>query len=404
MTRLSKEFREMSNVKIWNQLWQPVHSSLDAIMDETNANYYSKHFFGQHHLKALVPFQLTDGQSLEDLHQSLSDNLHFKTLTHCPPISKSQLSRANAKRPLEAFEQVFLNLAQQLPRSSKLPKSLQELIDHTRIFDGTFLPLHPTHCPWAIYRNQFRQPDAGLRMTLRLNLKTYAPDQIFIHPYRDNSANYFSNCINFDQKGYLYLFDREFNHHQTFQRLCDSENFFITRMKERACYEILQTRSTPKRTRCDLKILKDQTICLGKKVEHRIPAILRRIEAQDAEGNVIVFLTNLLTFAASTLAQLYRFRWKIETFFKWIKQHLKIKRFIAYSMRGILLQIYSALILYLLLVLFRINHQISLSLFNVLRKLKNRMNTISPIVVLKFKLLEPSLALVKQSLMPLPYF
>ena len=404
MARLSKEFREMSSPKIWKQLWQPVESSLETLMDQTRANYYSKHFFGQHHLKALVFFHLTDGQSLEDLHQSLSDDLHFKALTRCPSISKSQLSRANAKRPLEAFEQVFLKLVEQLPASTKLPKPLQALMSHTRIFDGTFFTLNPAHSPWAIYRHQFQKPDAGLRMTLRLDLRTQAPDQVFIHPYRDNSANYFSNCLDFDSKGYLYLFDREFTDHKIFQRICDSENFFLTRMKEKARYEILQTHSTPHRPRYGLKILKDQSIRLGGKSKYRIASCLRRIEAEDLAGNVLVFLTNLFTYAASTLAELYRFRWQIETFFKWIKQHLKIKRFIAYSMRGIMLQIYSALILYLLLVLFRINQRISLSLFNLLRKFKNRMNTISPIFVLNLKLLEPSRTLIKQALLPLPSF
>lgn len=404
MTRLSKEFREMSNPRIWKQLWQPVDSSLDAIMDETGANYYSKHFFGQHHLKSLVLFQLTDGQSLEDLQQSISENLHFKTLTHCPPVSKSQLSRANASRPLEAFQQVFLNLVQQLPGSLKLPASLRQLIDHTRIFDGTFLPLNPSHSPWAIYRHQFNEPDAGLRMTLRLDLKTYAPDQVFIHPYRDNSANYFAPCINFHQNGYLYLFDREFNDHPTFQRICESKNFFITRMKENACYEILQTRPTPQRPRHGLKILKDQNIYLGKKPKYRVDTVLRRIEAQDVDGNTLIFLTNFFSYAASSLAQLYRLRWQIETFFKWIKQHLKIKRFIAYSMRGVLLQIYAALILYLLLVLFQQSQCIQLSLFNLLRKLKNRMNAISLIMVLKLKSRDPTPTLIKQALTPLPCF
>lgn len=401
MTRLSKDFREMSNPKILNQLWQPAASSLDATMEETGANHYSKHFFGQHHLKALVFFQLTDGQSLEDLHQGLNQDLRFQTFTHCPPISKSQLSRANAKRPVQAFQRTALNLIRQLPSRAPLSSSLQTLLKHTRIFDGTSFTLNPQASPWAIYRHQTQEPDAAWRMTLRIRLDTLAPDRIFTHSAKDNSANYFESCIDFKAKGFLYLFDREYNRHETFERLAHSKNFFITRMKEDTCYQVLNTRPVSNRFRHDLKIIKDQSIRLGKKPHHQVPSPLRRIEAVDREGHALVFLTNLFHLAASTIAQVYRQRWQIELFFKWIKQHLKIKRFLSHSLNGILLQIYAALILYLLLVLFKISHKIKMSLFNMFRKLKRQLCIITPLIVFqyhKLKLFDLNQSLPLQSL------
>ena len=260
MTRLSKDYREMSSPKILKQLWQPAEASLDATMKETRANHYSKHFFGQHHLKALVLFQLTDGQSLEDLHQGINQDLRFQTFTRCPHISKSQLSRANAKRPVEAFRQTVLQLINQLPPQTSLSDSLQTLLAHTRIFDGTSFTLNPHASPWAIYRHQTREPDAAWRMTLRIRLDTLAPDQIFTHSSSDSSANYFAGCIDFNSKGFLYLFDREYNKHQLFQRIAESENYFVTRMQEPTCYQILKEFPVSSRLRWSLKIIKDQSV------------------------------------------------------------------------------------------------------------------------------------------------
>lgn len=407
MTRLSKDFREMLDPRSLKQLWEPAESSLKTIMDETNANHYCKHFFGQHHLKALVLFQLTDGQSLEDLHQSINQDLRFQLFTRCPPISKSQLSRSNAKRPVEAFRQITLSLIDQQPSLAPLSDSLKTLLENTRIFDGTSFTLDPQASPWAIYRHQSKKPDAAWRMTLRLRLNTLAPDKILTHSSRDNSANYFEECIDFNDKGFLYLFDREYNKHQTLARITNSKNFFITRMKEAAYYQISKEHSVSAQFRHGLKILKDQSIQLGKKPNHQISSPLRRIEAVDKEGKKLVFLTNLFHLAASTLAQLYRQRWKIELFFKWIKQHLKIKHFLSHSMNGILIQIYAALILYLLLVLFKSSRKIKLSLFDLYRKLRRQSCVFSPIIILKEQRLKQRNhppTLIPQPLRGLPCF
>lgn len=381
MRYLRKDFRMIADPRIWKELWRPLNDSLEDIMNQTQANRYSKHFFGQHHLKALVLFQMTEGQSLEDLHQLLTEDLRFKVFTHSPYVSKSQLSRANAKRPIQAFQRMFLSLVDQLPAKVKIPRSLKELSQRIRVFDGTCLALNPNYCPWAVYRHQFREPDAGIRMTLRLHLGSPAPDRVFVHPFQDYSACYFKSSLDLDQRGFLYLFDREFNNHQTFEQISLSKNFFLTRMKETNTYQVLETRSNSTRFRHGLKILKDQTIRLGKK--HNLTTLFRRIEAVDQDQNSIVFLTNLFAFSATTVAQLYRRRWEIESFFKWIKQHLKIKRFIAYSLNGILLQIYAALILFLLLVLFRYANRLKISLFDLFRKFRSRMCVITPVFVIR---------------------
>lgn len=381
MKNLREDFRMIADPRSLKEFWQPLNGPLDDIMNQTQANRYSKHFFGQHHLKALVLFQMTEGQSLEDLHQLLTEDLRFKVFTHSPYVSKSQLSRANAKRPVQAFQRMFLSLVDRLPSKVKIPRSLKELAQRIRVFDGTCLALNPNYCPWAIYRHQFNEPNAGIRMTLRLHLGAPAPDRVFVHPFQDYSACYFTASLNLDQKGFLYLFDREFNAYRTFEQISISKNFFITRMKETNTYQVLETRDNPTRFRHGLRILKDQTIRLGKK--HSFATLFRRIEAIDQDQNSIVFLTNLFDFSATTVAQLYRRRWEIESFFKWIKQHLKIKRFIAYSLNGILLQIYAALILYLLLALFRHTQRLKLSLFDLLRKLRSRMSIITPIFVIR---------------------
>lgn len=396
MTRLSKDFRLVSSPQKWNDLWNPLNASLDTSMKQTDANRYSKHFYGQNHLKTLVLFHMTDGKSLEDLHHMLEHDLRFKLYAQCPSVSKSQLSRCNAKRPVEAFHRVFGSLVDQLPARASVPRSLTALMHRTKVFDGTFIALNRNYYPWAIYRTQYREPSSGVRMTLRLDLHSHAPDRVFIHPYRDNSANYFRACVDFTKKGLLYVFDREYTHYGTFEDIHTSGNFFITPLKCSAHCEVLEERAVPQCPRHGFSIMKDQIILIGRKYKERISSKLRRIEAVDQEGNLRITVTNIFDRAASTIIRLYQMRWHIEVFFKWIKQHLKIKRFISYSVNGIFLQIYAALILYVLLALFKFFNNVELSLYDLMRRLKAKMMTITPIICVTFEKAKVSQSVVKE--------
>lgn len=407
MTRLSKDFRAITQPDAWNKFLQPLKHNLEQIMNDCGANHYSKHFFGQTHLKSLALFQMSEGKSLNDLHVLLNHDIRFKLFSQCSSISKSQLSRSNARRNVVAFDTVFQQLMSSIPSRLLKNSFLSKKLNGIRIFDGTHLQLNPNFFPWAIYRHQNSFPDAGIRMTIRINMASQAPEHVVMHSGNDNSANYFEHSINFNEKGYLYLFDREYNKHATFDKIAQSGNFFITRMKKDARYSIITEKRIPSRKENNTKIIRDTIIFLGKKKAHKVSVPLRRIELIDAKGKKIVFLTNILAYGASHIAETYRKQWDIELFFKWIKQHLKIKQFISHSVNGILLQIYSALIVYVLLILFKYTHKISMSLFDIQRRIKASSSMISPVLLLFDEKLKFSNQLSKnmaQRLTAMPFF
>lgn len=143
--------------------------------------------------------------------------------------------------------------------------------------------------------------------------------------------------------------------------------FFLARQKSNATYDVIERRSVSKKTR----ITSDHTIKIKGAKAADCPIALRRIGYRDPEtGNHYVFLTNHFKLAASTIANVYKSRWKIELFFKWIKQNLKIKTFLGTSKNAVLTQIWIALCMYLLLAYIKFCNKLSPSLQQILRLLQ----------------------------------
>ncbi len=168
-------------------------------------------------------------------------------------------------------------------------------------------------------------------------------------------------------RGSFIVFDRAFVDYKWFATLVNKGVFFVTRQKSNARYRVLQRRQTDK-TR---GVLCDQTIRLTGVKRDKCPFPLRRIRYRDKEtGKVYVFLTNAMHLSARTVADIYKERWRIELFFKWIKQNLKIKTFLGTSRNAVLTQIWIALCVYLILAWIKFNHRLKSSLQQMLRLLQ----------------------------------
>ena len=147
--------------------------------------------------------------------------------------------------------------------------------------------------------------------------------------------------------GSIVAFDRAYNDYTLFSQWTESGVYFVTRLKDNAVYRIIENRTVPQ----NRNILADQIIQLtGHKAEEKCPHLLRRVVVWDEQNNrMISLLTNHLTFGATTISAIYKDRWEIETFFKTLKQHLKVKTFIGTSENALRIQIWTALIALLLL-------------------------------------------------------
>lgn len=194
--------------------------------------------------------------------------------------------------------------------------------------------------PWA----SFRRTKAGVKLHTLLDHDGYLPAFVSITPAREHEIKK-ARALNLP-KGSIVVEDLGYTDYAWYGQVTAQKIFFVTRQKSNARYRVLARR--PVNTA--LGLVSDETIQLSGAKARECPKPLRRIVYQDPETNkVYVFLTNHFRLVAKTIADIYKERWQIEIFFRWIKQNLKIKAFIGNSENAVMSQIYAALIVYLLL-------------------------------------------------------
>ncbi len=166
------------------------------------------------------------------------------------------------------------------------------------------------------------------------------------------------------ERGSIVAEDRAYTDYKWFSKLQEKGVFFVTRQKTNAVYRVIERRAVNKKQ----GLCSDQTIVLTGSKGQQCPYPLRRIGYRDSETKKhYVFLTNNFKLSAKTIADIYKERWQIEIFFRWIKQNLKIKAFIGNSRNAVMTQIYVALIAYLLLCMFKFLSKVPASLQNLIR-------------------------------------
>jgi len=215
---------------------------------------------------------------------------------------------------------------------------------------------------WA----RFRRTKGAVKLHLILDHDGYLPCFAVVTEGRKHDVKVAQNLQY--EPGTVLVFDRGYNDYGYFGRLTDEEVFFVTRMKGNAVYEVVEERLVPTHR----KILRDQVIRFtGSRTSKKCPHRLRRIEVIDPDSeDVLVFLTNHLGFGATTIADIYRDRWQIELFFKALKQNLKVKTFVGTSANALKTQIWTALIVMLLLRYLQLKAKYAWSMSNLVALLR----------------------------------
>jgi hypothetical protein len=286
----------------------------------------------------VLSMQLTSRASLRDGIASLK--ARHKNLYHLgvQPVARSTFADANNKRPASFFAALFASMYRRCQPIA--PKHKFKFKNKLYSLDATVVSLCLTLFPWA----SFRRTKAGVKLHTLLDHDGYLPAFVAITPAREHEVKK-ARALNFP-KGSIVVEDLGYTDYAWYGQLTAQKIFFVTRQKCNARYRVLEQR--PVNTA--LGLLADETIQLAGAKARECPKPLRRIVYQDHEtGKVYVFLTNHFRLAAKTIADIYKERWQIEIFFRFIKQNLKIKAFIGNSENAVLSQIYAAHIVYLLL-------------------------------------------------------
>ncbi|MBX2972428.1 MAG: IS4 family transposase [Flavobacteriales bacterium] len=316
-------------------------TSFARIVQRYRGDRYVKRLRCAEQFRAMAFAQLTYREGLRDIEVCLT--AQASKLYHMgfrSPVKRSTLAEANEQRDWRIhaeFAQVLIKQARSLYASDKLEVDLEETV---YALDSTTIDLCLSLFPWA----SFRRTKAAVKVHALLDLRGHIPSFIHISDGKLHDVNMLDLLV--PEAGAFYLMDRAY---LDFARLCEihlAGAFFIMRTKSNT--DLRRLYSAPADRVAG--IICDQTVVLGGHKSRRdFPAHLRRIRLKDPQtGNTIVFVTNNFALSAIQVCDLYRERWNVEVFFKWIKQHLRIKKFHGVSENAVKSQIWIAVSTYVL--------------------------------------------------------
>ena len=305
-------------------------------------------------LIALLFGQFSGRQSLRDLEDSFNSKQahHYHLGTRA--IRRSSLSDANHKRPVAIFQETFFYLLEKV-RSQFSGKIAAEMV---RLIDSTTIDLNRNQFEWA----KFRSTKAGVKLHTVYDPNAEVPVYFEMTHAKVNDRKALTSLPMLS--GVTYVVDRAYNDYGWYYTLDQMNSTFIGRMKSNARYEVIESRAIQSDS-----ILSDEVIRLNSdKAKTDCPIPLRRIVFERPEDKkVLVFISNDLDRSAEEIAELYKQRWQIELFFKWIKQNLKIKQFLGRSENAVMIQVLVAMIAYLLLKLIQLGIRCDFSLQKIAR-------------------------------------
>jgi len=303
--------------------------------------------------------QLAGRNSLRDIVENVSAQAHRLYHLGSAKLTRSNLSRINEDKPCALYEALFGKL---------LSRCQGMTLDHDFRFnnplyslDASTIDLCLSAFPWA----DFRTTKGAIKLHVGLNHAGYLPEFVTITDGKTSDIET-GRALDFP-KGSMVAIDRGYNDYAWYNQLTEKGIFFVTRLKSNA-----KTRVVSRRMILSGKgLTSDQTIeFTGALTAKKCPILLRRIGYRDPEtGKHYIFLTNNFKLAAKTIADIYKARWQVELFFKWIKQNLKIKSFIGTSKNAVMTQIWIALCVYLLLAFIKFQSKLKKSMQQILRLL-----------------------------------
>ncbi|QIG94346.1 IS4 family transposase [Bradyrhizobium sp. 6(2017)] len=323
---------------IFGRLLEPINRrQFQTAVDRLDGDAYDKSFRSWDHLVALIYAQLSSHDSLRAVVAGFNANPQHHYHLGTGRLSRSTLSDANARRPSGVFAQTFARLSAMASR--QLRSEGQEMV---RLIDASPIPLGKL-CTWAAWNGRIR----GMKLHMVYDPKGDVPDCVEVTDANVNDIEIGRHVP--IQVGTTYVFDKGYCRFDWWQKINDSKAFFVTRAKTSMRLRKIKRRTNRKRKGDGFKVIADDEVKLTSKGDSRLPIPLRRIKVRRENGGVITLLTNDMTRTAVEIAALYKSRWQIELLFRWIKQHLDIRKFLGTNDNAIRLQVLAAMIAYLLL-------------------------------------------------------
>ena len=360
---------------IFSQLMQhlPWHH-FHRCVDRYHGNHKVKEFKCADHYRVMSFAQLTYRESLRDIEaclRAIRSKLYHMGIHST--VSRNNLSNANEKRDWRIyaeFAQILIAEARRLYADEELAVDLDASV---YALDSTTIDLCLSIFPWA----RFRKRKGAVKMHTLLNLRGNIPEFILISDGKMHDVNVLDYLL--PAPGAYYLMDRGYLDFERLYEINICQAFFVTRAKDNFTFKRRYSQPVDRTT----GLICDQTVILTTFYPAKAyPEPLRRIKFRDPEdpSSLLVFLTNDFTLPAMTITKLYKSRWMIELFFKWIKQHLRIKAFFGTTPNAVKTQIWIAISTYLLVAILKKRLRIDLQLYTILQILSVSLFEKTPIL------------------------
>lgn len=342
------------------------------LVKKYEGNKYVKSFTCWNHLLVLLFGQLCNREGLRDLVVTLAPHKRaFHHLGFGKSVTRSNLSKANEVREVRIFRE-FANRMIAIAREKRAGVKDFFLSNKVYAFDSTTISL----CLSVFWWTRLHHGRGGVKMHTLYDVTTDIPSFVIITDASVHDSKVMDQ-IPYESDSF-YIFDRAYMATEHLFQIEMSEAYFVVREKSKILYKVLEDKhcSNP-----DTGVMADQIIVFtGSKTKKQYPRELRRVVFYDSENNrTLVLYTNNFEVSAEQIALLYKYRWRVELFFKWMKQHLRIKEFYGTSENAVQIQIYAALTAYCLVAIVEHEMQLDMDTYDVLRILSTSLLTRMPL-------------------------
>jgi IS4 transposase len=327
-------------------LWLPLRE-FHRIVDKHKGDFNHKGFTCLDQFLAMAFAQLTFRNGLRGIEDTLKANAHclYHMGFRCGTVARNTLAHANATRPWQIYAELALLLIGHAKKLYADEPLAVELKGTVFALDSTTIDLCLAQFPWC----PSQQSKAAVKLHTLLNLRGNIPKFIVITGGKTHDVNILDQLA--FTAGSYYIMDRGYLDFARLYHLHLAKALFVTRAKRKLKFRVVESHAVDKNSglHCDQTIRTD-----GVQTTEAYPETLRRIKFRSPDtGKLLVFLTNDFSLPALLICELYKQRWQVELFFKWIKQHLKIKTFYGRTENAVRTQIWIAVAVYVLLAIIR---------------------------------------------------
>lgn len=347
-------FEELLDIINWNLLKQSTY--------KLNTDYFT----AQNHLKALIYFHIAKLDSLRDLHNFMQSDSDIKEIIQ--GVSLGSLSNYNNNINFEAYIPIMNEVIKKAMVLLPINKDFQ-IPYPVKLIDSSTVGMTLTYFKWA----EFRSTKAGIKLHTKYDLGRGIPEVIVVSNAKHHDKSKMDQLMT--DKNCIYVYDKGYVDYKKFDQFTNDEKLFVTRLKDNAIVEEVENLKV---SYCDISLLDknitivyDKVVYLGNKYINKTRNKYRIIKVIDAENKELTFVTNIQDLSSEEIAWLYKKRWEIELFFKWIKQHLKIKKFIGHSLNAVMNQVITAIITFIVIKLIQKTSNSSFGLLKIKRLIKH---------------------------------